>query len=371
MSLHAHLRAFLLSATACAALGSSGSGLADSTAVPPKKVAILIFNEVALIDYSGPYEVFSHAGYNVYTVAATKHSIRSEEGLEVVPKYSFADAPQADIVIIPGGAYEAPGDSVTAAWIKRENAHDEHTMSVCNGAFTLANAGLLDGLSATTTAGYILRMKRTYPRIKVVNDQRVVDNGKILTTAGLSAGIDGALHMVAVLDGEDAAQTIALMLEYNWQPNNDYVRGAMADQLIPELDLTGLAELADMRLKGDRDRWETAAWFKTQLSADGLLAAVETALQKAYTGDGPWDAGSFHWTSSGPLKANLHFDDRDGHHWCGTLALESVPSDAHQFVVRISTARADGNTKLHEDGRSTLLPSLPSAPHLGHANWVL
>jgi putative intracellular protease/amidase len=153
MSLHTYLRALLLSATACAVLGSAGSALAQQAAVPPKKVAILIFDDVAMIDYSGPYEVFSHAGYDVYAVAASKHSIRSAEGLEVMPKYSFADAPQADIVLIPGGGYEAPGNSAAVAWIKRQNVHDEHTMSVCNGAFTLANAGLLDGLSATTTAG--------------------------------------------------------------------------------------------------------------------------------------------------------------------------------------------------------------------------
>jgi putative intracellular protease/amidase len=329
-----------LSTTACAILSLPIPAFADASAPPPKKVAILVFNDVALIDYSGPYEVFSHAGYDVYAVAATKHSIRSEEGLEVVPKYSFADAPQADIVVIPGGAYEAPSDSAAVAWIKRQNAHDEHTMSVCNGAFTLANAGLLNGLSATTTAGNILRMRHTYPQIKVVNDLRVVDNGRILTTAGLSAGIDGALHLVAVLDGEDVAQTIALMLEYNWQPNNINVRGTMADQLIPDLDLNGLADLVDMRLKGDKDRWETTDWFKTKLSAAELFGAVQTAFQKAYAEDGPWGPGSFYLTSSGPLKADLHFDDRDGHHWLGTLTLEAVPSDAHRFVVRIATVRA-------------------------------
>lgn len=371
MPLPATLRVLLLSAIACAALSSAVSALADQPAVPPKKVAILIFNQVAMIDYSGPYEVFSHAGYDVYAVAATKHSIRSEEGLEVVPKYSFADAPQADIVIIPGGAYEAPGDSAAAAWIKRQNAHDEHTMSVCNGAFTLANTGLLNGLSATTTAGNILRMKRTYPQINVVNDQRVVDNGKILATAGLSAGIDGALHLVAVLDGEDAAQTIALMLEYNWQPNNAYVRGAMADQLIPDLDLNGLAELVDMRLKGDKDRWETTEWFKTKLSADGLFGAVQTAFQRAYAEDGPWGPGSFRLTASGPLKANLLFDDRGGRHWRGTLALEPVPADAHQFVIRIATARADGNTKSREDAPSASLSSKPPAPALKGVHWAL
>jgi putative intracellular protease/amidase len=339
MSLHTNLRAGLLSAIACAGLNSPVLARVGQSAPPPKKVAILIFNNVAMIDYAGPYEVFSHAGYNVYAVAVTKHSIRSEEGLEVVPKYSFADAPQADILIIPGGGYEAPSNSAAAAWIKRQDAHDDHTMSVCNGAFTLANTGLLNGLSATTTAGNILRMRRTYPQINVVNDQRVVDNGKILTAAGLSAGIDGALHMVAVLDGEDTAETVALMLEYNWQPNDAYVRGAMADRLIPDLELNGLADLVDMRLKGDRDRWETADWFKSKLSATELFGAVQTAFQKSYAEDGPWGPGSFHVNSSGPLKADLQFDDRDGHHWHGTLTLESVPSDAHQYIVRIATTR--------------------------------
>jgi putative intracellular protease/amidase len=340
VSFPATLRTVLLSATVCAMFSSPVLAAAGQSPPPPKNVAILIFNDVAMIDYSGPYEVFSHAGYNVYAVAVTRHSIRSEEGLEVVPRYSFGDAPQADIVVVPGGAYEAPSNSAAVAWIKRQNAGAEHTMSVCNGAFTLANAGLLDGLNATTTAGNILRLRRTYPQINVVNDQRVVDNGKILTTAGLSAGIDGALHMVAVLDGEDAAQTIALMLEYNWQPNKAYVRGAMADRLIPDLDLKGIADLVDMRLKGDNDRWETAEWLKTKLSAGDLFGAVQKAFQKAYAEDGPWAAGSFRATAAGPFKAELRFKDRDGQEWHGTITQEAVPSDAEQFVLRIVTARS-------------------------------
>jgi putative intracellular protease/amidase len=339
MFLYENLRVVLLSVIACTILSSPAPAVAAQSPASPRNVAILIFDHVAMIDYSGPYEVFSHAGYNVYAVAATKHSVRSEEGLVVVPKYSFDDAPQADIVVIPGGGYEAPSNSAVVSWIRRQNAHAEHTMSVCNGAFTLANTGLLNGLSATTTAGNILRMKRTYPQIKVVNDQRVVDNGKILTTAGLSAGIDGALHMVAVLDGDDAAQTIAFMLEYSWQPNSAYVRGAMADHLIPGLDLDGVADLVDMRLKGDKDHWETADWFKIKLSATALFSAVQTAFRKAYTEEGPWAPGSFQVSSSGPLTADLHFNDRDGHDWHGTLTLQAVPSDAHQFILRIATAR--------------------------------
>jgi putative intracellular protease/amidase len=347
VSIRANLRATLLSmAAACALFGFSAPIFADQSAAAapvPKKVAILIFDGVQIIDYSGPYEVFADAGYDVFTVAATKRPVvtAAGDGEKIVPKYTFADAPQADIVVIPGGGYEAPSNSAAVAWIKREHAHDQHTMSVCNGAFTLANTGLLDGLSATTTAGNILRMRREYPKIKVVNDQRVVDNGKIITTAGLSAGIDGALHMVAVMDGEDAAQSVALVIEYNWQPNNGYVRGAMADRLIPGIDPRAIGDSIAGRRKGDRDHWEKATWFKTKQSATELFGAVQTAYERAYAADGPWSPGSFHMESSGPLKAALRFDDRDGHHWQGTLTVEPVAADVHQIVLRVVTARAD------------------------------
>jgi len=346
-SIRATLRAALLPvAAACTFLGFSLPVFADqfaAAAPAPKKVAILIFDGVQIIDYSGPYEVFADAGYDVFAVAATQRPVitAAGDGEKIVPKYTFADAPQADIVVIPGGGYEAPSNSTAVAWIKREHAHDQHTMSVCNGAFTLANTGLLDGLSATTTAGNILRLRQTYPKIKVVNDRRVVDNGKIITTAGLSAGIDGALHMVAVLDGEDAAQSVALAIEYNWQPDNGYVRGAMADRLIPGIDPGVIGDLITAKRKGDKDHWEKATWFKTKLSATELFGAVQTAYEKAYAADGPWSPGSFHMDSSGPLTAALHFNDRDGHHWQGTLTVELITADVHQIVLRVVTARAD------------------------------
>src|SRR6266481_5474138 len=344
MSICTNLRTGLISAAAAAVLlGASAPVSAGQTAAAapvPKKVAILIFDRVQTIDYSGPYEVFADAGYDVFTVAATKHPVTTAagDGIKLTPKYTFADAPQADILVIPGGGYEAPSNSTAVAWIKREHAHDQHTMSVCNGAFTLANTGLLDGLSATTTAGNILRLRQTYPKIKVINDRRVVDNGKIITTAGLSAGIDGALHMVAVLDGEDAAQSVALAIEYNWQPDNGYVRGAMADRLIPGIDPGVIGDLITAKRKGDKDHWEKATWFKTKLSATELFGAVQTAYEKAYAADGPWSPGSFHMDSSGPLTAALHFNDRDGHHWQGTLTVELITADVHQIVLRVVTA---------------------------------
>jgi putative intracellular protease/amidase len=346
MSICTNLHMGLISVAAAAVLfGASAPVLAGQTAAAaplPKKVAILIFDGVQIIDYSGPYEVFADAGYDVYTVAASKRPITTAagDGEKVEPKYTFADAPQADIVVIPGGGYEAPSDSAAVAWIKRQNEHDLHTMSVCNGAFTLANTGLLDGLSATTTAGNIIRLRQSYPKIKVVNDRRVVDNGKILTTAGLSAGIDGALDMVAVLDGESAAQSVALAIEHDWHHAGGYVRGTMADRLIPGADFTAFAQSVASRRNGDNDRWEKTMWLKSKLSAQELFGRMQSAYEKAYAAQGPWRPGSFRMASSGPLNAGLSFDDQDGHHWQGALTVEPT-GDAHQFQARLVTARAN------------------------------
>jgi putative intracellular protease/amidase len=341
------LRAALLSVVAvCLLFGFCASVFAGqfaATAPVPKKVAILIFNGVQIIDYSGPYEVFADAGYDVYTVSASKRAITTAagDGEKIVPKYTFSDAPQADIVVIPGGGYEAPSSSAAVAWIKRQNAHDLHTMSVCNGAFTLANTGLLDGLSATTTAGNIIRLRQSYPKIKVVNDRRVVDNGKILTTAGLSAGIDGALDVVAVLDGEAAAQSVALAMELDWHHEGGYVRGTMADRLIPGADFSAFGESVASRRNGDNDRWEKTMWLKSRISAAELFSRIQSAYEKAYAKDGPWSPGSFRMASSGPLSAGLRFDDSDGHHWQGALTVEPAGAGADQFMVRLVTARAD------------------------------
>ena len=307
-----------------------------------KKVAILIFDNVQVIDYSGPLEVFSDAGFDVFTVAATKNPVTTAAGdaVKLTPKYTFADAPQADLVVIPGGGFEAAKDSATVAWIKRENEHAEHTMSVCNGAFTLANTGLLDGLTATTTAGNINRLRRTYPAIKVVGDRRVVDNGKILTTAGLSAGIDGALHMVDVMKGDGEGQSVALQIEYDWRPDGHYVRGAMADSLIPSLSgRLAIGDEFDVKLSGDDDQWRTRAWYTTKLTPAEVLAALTAAYEKAYASDGPWAPGSFHTESGGPLAANIRFDDRHGQHWKGAVSVDPIDGDAHKVAVQIAIDR--------------------------------
>jgi putative intracellular protease/amidase len=320
----------------------STAALAAQPAAPtPKKIAILIFEGVQIIDYSGPFEAFADAGYDVFAVGATRDPVTTAagDGEKIIPKYTFDDAPQADLVVIPGGGYEAPADSPAVAWIKRESEGAGHVMSVCNGAFTLANTGLLDGLTATTTAGNIARLRRDYPKLKVVNDVRVVDNGKILTTAGLSAGIDGALHMIEVMDGRDRAQSTALTMEYDWRPAGSYVRGLMADRMNPRPRADTFGEVKDFLVKGDGTHWETTRWFESPQSAADFFAVVKAAYEKAYAAPGPWAPGSVRAASTGPLASEWRFDDRDGAHWRMVLTVEPTTNDPHQYTIQMVTDR--------------------------------
>ena len=163
---------------------------AKAATAAQKKVAFLLFYGAEVIDFAGPYEMFG-VNCDVYTVGETGKPVTTAMGLTVVPKYSFADAPRPDVLVVPGGGVKASTENpALLKWVTDTTARDQITMSVCNGAFILAKAGLLDGLSATTTAGNIDRLAQQFPKTKVVRDQRFVDNGKIVTTCGLSAGID-------------------------------------------------------------------------------------------------------------------------------------------------------------------------------------
>jgi putative intracellular protease/amidase len=253
-------------------------------------VAILIFDGVQIIDYTGPYEALGAGRQrNVYTVAERPDVITTAMGMKVVPNYTFANQPKPDVIVVPGGGNSGePGSTprgVGAAlkseavinWIRESAARSKYVMSVCNGAFLLQKAGLLDGLSATTTAGYIDYLATIAPKTKVVSDQRYVDNGKIITTGGLSAGIDGAMRLVEKLDGRGAAIQTALGIEYNWQPESGWARAALADQRIPnsiyDAFYTAGTELLD--LKDGLDKSEEVWRTPSELSAAEMLKRIE------------------------------------------------------------------------------------------------
>ncbi len=191
-----------------------------------RKVAILIFDEVEVLDFCGPFEVFAVTGgraeekpFDVFTVAATAAPITARNGLSVNPKFTFADCPQADILIIPGGYGTRPlmHNQVVLEWIKAQANHAELVMSVCTGALLLAKIGLLEGLRATTHWGAMDLLRDVAPNTTVQPDTRFVDNGHILLSAGISAGIDLSFHIVARLLGRAVAVETARWMEYDWK----------------------------------------------------------------------------------------------------------------------------------------------------------
>ncbi|MES2731304.1 MAG: DJ-1/PfpI family protein [Bacteroidota bacterium] len=194
----------------------------------PKKrnVAIFIHNGVEILDFAGPSEVFaSTEGFNVYTVSLTKQPITSQGFITVTPNYSLEDCPQPDIVVLPGGDI-GPflKNEPLISWITASAKKAEIMLSVCTGAGLLGKAGLLNGKQATTFHNYIDALQQANPQAKVLRETRFVDNGQIITTAGVSAGIDGALHVVAKLKGLEVARQTAQYMEYDkWQPNEGLV----------------------------------------------------------------------------------------------------------------------------------------------------
>jgi putative intracellular protease/amidase len=308
-------------------------GSPEATVQPSKKVAILIFNGVEIIDYSGPYEVFGGAGFDVFTVAASKEPITTAMGLTVIPKFTFADAPQADVVVVPGGGIKATRENAaTLQWIRDETVKAEHTMSVCNGAFILASTGLLDGLSATTNAPRIDQLGIDFPKIKVVHDQRFVDNGKLITTAGLSSGIDGALHVVSRMLGRGTAQQVALGIEYNWQPDVGFARAALADRLIPQVNLDSTGVWNVVSTEGSRSDWELVVSATTQMSAKQLMALISDTMKNK----GNWTP--LHAPSTS--RSDWTFKDRAGQPWSGAITLEPVPGESHKFTATVKIARS-------------------------------
>ena len=314
---------------------------AKAQASARKTVGILIFDGVQIIDYTGPYEIFQGAGFDVFTVAETKEPISTVAGMTVVPKYAFADAPRPDVLVVPGGGVAgALGSAATLTWVKDTTAKTQHTMSVCNGAFILAKAGLLDGLTATTTHGNVPKLRATYPRIKVVDDQRYVDNGKIITTGGLTAGIDGALHVVSLMMGKGVAQQVALGEEYDWRPGGGFVRGILADTefeswMAPAVDGTGRWDVVSTQ--GGTDRWEVVAEGTSDLSAAELL----DQLGKSCAAQGKWTSVAAPAAGQAPAATSRWtFTGRDGKPWTGTLSVLAPSGGAKKYTLTLSVARS-------------------------------
>lgn len=190
-----------------------------------RNVAILLFDEVEVLDFAGPFEIFSVTGrrnggevpFNVYTVAE-KTPISARNGLSVNPTYLLDTCPPPDIIVVPGGygTRRAMHEAHIIDWVQRMDARTELTLSVCTGALVLGKAGLLDKLKATTHYGAYDLLQETVPTASVQRGVRYVDNGRIITSAGVQAGMDMSLHVIARLLGRDVAEETARYIEYEW-----------------------------------------------------------------------------------------------------------------------------------------------------------
>ena len=213
------------------ALPARGQAM-QMTMPAPVKVAILVYPGVELLDFSGPAEVFSNArGVRVYLVSTGDKSLATKGKLvHLTADYTLADAPKPDILVVPGGPMEVVAgvyrNPAVLAWIKQADRGTQLTMSVCTGAFILSRAGLAHHKSITSHWSAVDSLQRFDPQAKVLKDSRFVEDGKLLTTAGVSAGIDGALRVVAELRGPDEAVAVARLMQYDkWQPGQGLVLG--------------------------------------------------------------------------------------------------------------------------------------------------
>lgn len=190
----------------------------------PRNVAILVFDDVEVLDFAGPYEVFNVAGettsptaFYVYTVGITNQPVIGRGKFMVTPRYSMDDCPQADILVIPGGFGTRPllKHERLIAWIADQSRKVEWLLSVCTGALLLAQAGVLKDCPATTHHGAFEHLQQISPTTKVIKDQRFVQaSDRIMTSGGISAGIDLSLFLVEKLIGPEALAEVVEEMEY-------------------------------------------------------------------------------------------------------------------------------------------------------------
>jgi len=195
------------------------------------RVGIFLFADVEALDFAGPYEVFTTANrvarktglalddaFTVFSVAASLKPVTLRAGMTVIPDFAFEHAPDIDVLIVPGGVVRAEMlKPEVIAWIQRSSVQARLTASVCTGAFLLAKANVLVDHKVTTHWDDIADLRQQFPRLHVVENTRWVDEGNIVTSAGISAGIDMSLHLVETLSGRALAVATARQMEFDWR----------------------------------------------------------------------------------------------------------------------------------------------------------
>lgn len=196
------------------------------------RVALLAYDGVEALDFAGPFEVFTTAArvharttpgdpvFEVVAVAAGPGPVRARAGLQLLPSATVADAGVVDVLVVPGGVVDGVReDRAVLDWLARVHATTRLTASVCTGAFVLAAAGILTGGPVTTHWEDLDDLAAQFPALEVVGERRWVRQGRVFTSAGISAGIDLSLHLVEVLAGRELAVRTARQLDYPMPPD--------------------------------------------------------------------------------------------------------------------------------------------------------
>lgn len=199
-----------------------------------KRVGILVFDDVEVLDFCGPFEVFSvtrldeekrreeKSPFDVSLVAENEGSITTTGGMRVVPDFTLETCPPLDILVVPGGwgTRRESGNRNILDWIATRSGGVETLASLCTGSMLLGEAGLLEGRRATTHWQSLDRMRDAFPNVEVVYDEHVVESGDVMTSAGISAGIELSLRLVAKYHGEEIARNTARYMEYPYPEDN-------------------------------------------------------------------------------------------------------------------------------------------------------
>jgi len=199
-----------------------------------KRLGIVVFDEIEVLDFCGPFEVFSVTRLNeerrreepspfeVLLVSQFNRTITTTGGMKVQPDFTFENCPALDILIVPGGwgTRSEMNNEAMLSFVRARAMNVEILASVCTGALILGSAGLLDGLRATTHWRSLQMMQELFPEVTVDSESHVIQQGKIITSAGISAGIDMALHIVSYYHGENVSRSTARHMEYPFPENN-------------------------------------------------------------------------------------------------------------------------------------------------------